>query len=112
MEHINRIELRGKVGTVRPNEYNGAKVANFSLVTEILYKAKDGTPTADTTWHNIVAWEGRDIKDLDKIVKGAAVHLTGRLRENRYTSAEGVEKQFYEVLANKVRVLTPEEMNV
>ena len=40
MEHINRIELQGRVGNVRTNEYNGGRVANFSLVTELLYKNK------------------------------------------------------------------------
>ena len=38
IEHINRIELQGHVGTVRMNEYNGSKVVNFSLATELLYK--------------------------------------------------------------------------
>ena len=42
MEHLNRIEIRGRVGTVRKNEVNGSKVANFSLVSEYLYKTKDG----------------------------------------------------------------------
>ena len=34
MEHINRIELQGHVGTVRTNEVSGKKVVNFSLATE------------------------------------------------------------------------------
>jgi len=43
--------------------------------------------------------------DLDLIVKGTPVYVTGRLRINKYTSADGTEKQFYEVMANKVRIL-------
>lgn len=105
IEHINRIELQGHVGTVRMNEYNGSKVVNFSLATELLYKSRDGVAVSETTWHNIVAWDGSQMPDLDKIVKGVPVNVTGRLRENRYTSAEGVEKQIYEVLANRIRIL-------
>ena len=52
-----------------------------------------------------MAWDGNQMPDLDKIVRGTPVNVTGRLRVNRYTSADGVEKQFYEVLANKVRLL-------
>ena len=63
-------------------------------------------------WHNVVAWEGKEIPDIDRIAKGVPVNVAGRLRLNRYTSADGVEKQFYEVLANKLRILNeePEEM--
>ena len=44
MDHINRIELQGRVGTVRTNIIGDNMVANFSLVTEYLYKTRDGEP--------------------------------------------------------------------
>lgn len=105
IEHINRIELQGHVGTVRTNEFNGSKVSNFTMATELLYKSREGIATSEMTWHNIVAWEGKDMPDLDRIVKGMPVNVTGRLRTNRYTTADGIEKQYYEVLANKIRLL-------
>lgn len=108
MENINKIELQGFVGNVRTNEYNGSKVANFSLATETIYKARDGSPISETTWHNIVAWEGKDIQNIDRIAKGKAVYVTGRLRTCRYTGTDGTEKQFYEVLAGKVRLIEEE----
>jgi single-strand DNA-binding protein len=106
MEHINRIELQGRVGTIRTNIVGSNKVANFSLVTDYLYKGRDGAAISETTWHNIVAWAGKDMPDLDSIVRGTALNVTGRLRTNRYTSADGTEKQFYEVLAYKVRMVS------
>lgn len=106
MEHINRIELRGRVGTVRTNVVNNSKVANFSLATDYLYKGKDGNAMSETTWHNIVAWEGKDIADIDKICKGTPVHLVGRLRTMKYTNSEGVEKLLYEVIAGKLKILS------
>jgi single-strand DNA-binding protein len=84
---------------------NGSKVANFSLVTDLLYKSKEGLASSETTWHNIVVWEGKDTPDLDKITKGEPVNVIGRRRVSRYTSADGTEKQFYEVLAGKVTLL-------
>ncbi len=104
-EHINKIELQGRVGTVRTNEYNGSKVTNFTMVTEFMYKSREGGAVSETTWHNIVAWESSQLPDMDKIVKGTPVNVTGRLRINRYTSADGAEKQYYEVMANKIRFL-------
>lgn len=108
MDHINKVELRGRVGIVRLNEYNGTKVANFSLVTEVFYKNRDGSALADTTWHNIVAWEGKEIADLELLDKGIPVHVTGRIRASKYTSAEGVEKHYQEILANRVRIIDDE----
>ncbi len=109
MEHINKIELQGHVGMVRTNEYNGSKVANFSLATEIMYKLRDGNAVSETTWHNIVAWENKEMPDLQRIVKGTPVNVCGRLRSSRYTSADGTEKQFYEVLAQRIRILNEDE---
>ena len=106
IEHINRIELQGRVGSVRTNEFNGSKVVNFTMVTDYLYKTRDGAAVNEGTWHNIVAWEGREMQELDKVVKGATIHVSGRLRTSRYTSADGTEKQYYEVLANKLEVLS------
>lgn len=104
-EHINRIELQGRVGTVRTNEYNGSKVVNFSLITETLYKNREGTPTVESMWHNIVYWPGKNQEVADKIMKGAPVNVSGRLRESRYTSADGIEKQYQEVLASSIKIL-------
>ena len=69
MEYINKIELLGKVGTVRSNVVNGTKVANFSLVTDFLYKTRDGNPVSEATWFNIVAWEGKDNLNMEQIAE-------------------------------------------
>lgn len=106
MEHINRIELQGRVGNIRTNVVGETKVANFSLATDHLYKGRDGSAISETTWHNIVAWSGKNMPDLNRICKGMPLHLTGRLRTNRYTCADGTEKQFYEVLAYRINFLT------
>ena len=109
MEHINKVEIRGNVGTVRLNEHNGKKVANFSVVTDFLYKSREGIPLSETTWHNVVAWSGKDIANLDLVTKGTQVHIQGRLRGNKYTSVDGVEKFFYEIMANKLQIVKEED---
>ena len=47
MEHINRIELKGRVGTVRSNTFNDSRVVNFSMVTDYLYRNRNGEPISD-----------------------------------------------------------------
>ena len=109
MDHINRIELQGRVGTVRTSIVGDTRVANFSVVTEHLYKTRDGGAVNETTWHYVVAWDSREMPDLDLIRKGTAVNVTGRLRASRYTAADGTEKHLYEVVAGKVRLLSEDE---
>lgn len=109
MDHINRIELQGRIGTVRTNLFGDNMVANFSLVTEYLYKTRDGGAANETTWHQVTAWEGKDMPDLNTLSKGMQVNVTGRLRTFRYTNTEGIEKQLYEVVANKVRIITEDD---
>lgn len=111
MDHINRIEIQGRVGTVRTNIVGETMVANFSLVTEYLYKTRDGGAVNETTWHQVTAWEGRDMPDLTLITKGTALNVIGRLRATRYTASDGTERQTYEVVAGKVRILSDEEIN-
>lgn len=104
MESFNRIELRGNVGNVRLAEVGSGKVANFSLATNYLYTNKDGEAVVETTWLNIVAWDAKGMPDLNRIQKGVPVYVCGRIRQTKYTGTDGVEKQVYEVLANKLRI--------
>jgi len=106
MDYINRIELKGRVGTVRSNVVNGSRVVNFSLITDFLYKTREGNAVSEATWFNIAAWEGKDIQDLEQIDKGAYVHVHGRIRSHKFEGSDGTERQFYEVLANRLRVIT------
>ena len=111
MEDINRIELQGRVGTLRTNTVNGTMVANFSLATDLLYKNREGAGVSETTWHNVVAWSGRDMPDLSKITIGMPLYVSGRMRTTKYTTAEGTDKYFYEVLANRIRFVTEDNVN-
>lgn len=102
MEQLNRIELRGKVGNVRLSTVGDSKVLNFSLATNMAYKGKDGQGVIETTWHNVVAWSGKNMPDFENIQKGTSLYVQGRIRNTSYTGQDGVERQSYEVLARKI----------
>ena len=105
MEQLNKIELRGNVGNIRVQAVGENEVANFSLATNFAYKSKDGTPVIETTWHNVTAWEGRNIPDLSIIRKGQPIYVNGRFRVQRVTGSDGVEKNFNEILASTVEAV-------
>jgi len=103
MEQINKVEILGRIGNVRaiPMIENGPKVYKFSVATEYLYKSKDGQVIIDCTWHSVSATE--DYADeYAWLEKGKGIHLWGRLRNIRYTDANGIERVISEIVANKV----------
>ncbi len=99
MEPLNRIELKGTVGSVFVKEFQNTKCTNFSLATNYVYKSADGDPVIETTWHRVIAW------DCPEIAKGSQVHVIGRLRAQRFTDANGNQQIVYEVMASEVTVL-------
>lgn len=106
MEQLNKIEIQGIVGNVRIQDVADTKVANFSVATNYAYKSKDGGIIIETTWHNVVAWEGNEIQHLDQLKKGTLVHIRGRLRNRRYTAADGAERTVCDIVAESLEILT------
>ena len=102
MEQLNRIEIRGIIGSVRVQNVGDTKVANITVATDYGYTTKDGSAVIETTWHYVTAWEGRDIQKLDQLKKGSFVHVLGRLRNRKYTTSDGMERIVYDVVAAKV----------
>ncbi len=106
MEQMNKIELKGNVGNIKIQVVGETQVARFSIATNYLFKGKDGNAVIETTWHSIVAWAGKGMPDdFNKIEKGTAVHVIGRLRQQRFTGQDGAEKTIYEVVAKNVSIV-------
>ena len=105
MEQLNRIELKGSVGSVRIRQAGERNVASISLVTNFAYKDRDGEPVIESTWHNVCAWEGKGVMKLEEIRRGAPLHVIGRVRTHKYTGSDGQEKAVQEVLAYRLQAL-------
>lgn len=109
MEQLNRIELRGTVGSVKLQTYEGNRVARINLATNIAYKDREGAPVIETTWHNVTAWEGKGVQDLEHIEKGSKLYVQGRLRVQKFMGSDGIEKMVTDVLANRIMLIEGEE---
>ncbi|MCR4860518.1 MAG: single-stranded DNA-binding protein [Bacteroidales bacterium] len=111
MEQLNKTELRGVVGSVRVQTYEDNRMARITLATNYAYKDREGSAVIDTSWHNVIAWEGRNIQGLDRIAKGTKLYVVGRLRYQKYTGTDGVERNATEILANRITIIDdPEPM--
>ena len=84
MEQLNRIELRERSKRKAPDLFRKCDGQDYRC-HDYAYKDREGAAVIDTSWHSVVAWEGKNIHGLDKIVRGTKVHVTGRLRYQKYT---------------------------
>lgn len=109
MEQLNRVQLRGIIGTVRTTNISGSLCARFSVATNYAYKAKDGTAVIETTWHNVSAFSSDKSCDLSSLSKGDKVEVTGRITNQRYVGEDGVDRTCCEVRASSVRKIETDE---
>lgn len=105
MENINKIEILGRIGSVRVHDLGNTKVANMSVATSHAYMGKDNCPVIETTWHSVVIWGGDALNEFESLEKGRAVHIIGRIRNQRYTGTDGMERTVSEVVASNVRFI-------
>ena len=103
---VNRIELRGNVGTTpRINVVGESKVIKFALATNEVFKDRSGVIKEETTWHNIVAW--RQLADLAEkyITTGTQIYVEGRLRSRSWDGQDGQKHYITEIVADTIQLL-------
>jgi len=89
--------------------FNDSAVARLSVATNVAYRDRDGSAVIETTWHNVNAWEGKDIKNLDLIDKGTKIYVQGRVRNTRFVGSDGVEHFSNEIQANRIVMIDSNE---
>lgn len=105
----NRVQLIGNLGQdpeIKTLE-SGKKVAHFTLATNEEYKGSDGQKVSETTWHNIVAWNGQAELAAKHLKKGSQVAIEGRIAYRSYEDKQGVTKYTTEIVLNEMLFLKP-----
>ena len=105
MEQLNSVILRGIIGNARIQNIGDTQMVRFSVATDHAYKNRSGEAVIEVTWHQVTAFKNDKMPDFSALVKGAGVEVRGRLRNNRYTDSNGVERTMTEILASQVSVL-------
>ena len=103
MKKVLLIGFIGKTPEIRYLETpDHPKVAQFTLATTESRKAKDGTVTKLTEWHNIVAWRG--VADfVEKYLQtGSQVFIEGKLRTRSWES-KGQKVYRTEIIAENLQ---------
>ncbi len=102
---INKAEVLGRVGNeprISQTE-EGRRVIRFSIATSEFIRQLNGDLREETTWHRIVAWEGKENNHFDLIKKGLRVRAKGRIRTNSYEK-DGQQKYSQEILAQSLQI--------
>lgn len=100
---LNRIEIRGRIGQdPKITRVADKSVARFCVATNEIFKDRNGELREETTWHNVSAWDDRSQMELSRLKKGDMVSVTGRVRNVRYTTSEGEDRYFVEIVANRL----------
>ena len=110
----NKVQLIGNLGKdpeIRDLD-GGRKVAKFSLATSESYRNDDGEKITDTSWHNVVAWNGLATIAERYLSKGREVAVEGRIAYRNYEDKDGVKKYFTEIILNQIHLLKNPSVNV
>ena len=103
----NRVQLIGNLGQdpeIKTLE-SGKKVAHFTLATNESFKNSEGQKVEETTWHNVVAWNGLADTASRFLKKGREVAVEGRLVYRSYEDKKGLTKNVTEIVLNDLLLL-------
>ena len=107
MASVNKVILVGNLG--RDPEVrglpNGESVANIAIATSNKYKNRAGEMVEETEWHNAVLF-GRLAEIAGQYLKkGSSIYVEGRLKTEKYTDKNGVEKYQTKVIISELKML-------
>ena len=97
---LNRVDLLGYLGDdAKIKEFrDGTSVGEVSVATDYSVRNDSGAWTERTEWHAVVIWGTASASEV--LVKGARVHLTGRLRTRSWEAEGGEKRHKTEVVCN------------
>ena len=91
---------------------DGKAVCNFSFAITEKYKDKSGDQKEVTEWINVATF-GRLAEICGEYVrKGTKVYVEGKLKTEKYTDKNGIEKSATKITAEKVDILSSKSESV
>src|SRR5690348_15604962 len=103
---LNKVSLIGRLGKDPEMRYtaSGAAVTTFTLATNRMTKAADGTAQEETDWHTVVTWDKLAETCNQFLSKGRQVYIEGRL-QTRTWEQDGQKRYKTEVIAHEMLIL-------
>lgn len=108
MASLNKVSLLGRVGKDPEIRYSPQDpdqiVVSFSIATGgEKYTDKNGQQQiSETQWHNCTAFKGIAKVISQYVFKGSQIYIDGKLKYEKYTSKDGVEKTATKIIVDNV----------
>jgi len=110
--NLNKVFLLGRV-TANPEirkTPGGQSVSSFTVVTNRVWTAKNGSKQQSTEFHNVVVW-GRQAEIATQfLTKGSLVLIEGRLQTRSWQNKTGETKYTTEIICERIQ-LGPKPMS-
>lgn len=104
----NKIELVGRVGSVKESVTGGTNIVRLSLATTRVYKAGNNNDVSiETTWHNVNIFTGKRFpaEKMSRIKAGTPLSVAGRIQYQNYTTSNGETRRMMSVVPMDIEIL-------
>jgi single-strand DNA-binding protein len=107
MSSLNKVFIIGRVGRDPETRHTqtGQTVASFSVATDESYKDKQGNKVDAVEWHSITAFGKTADFVSNYLSKGRLVYVEGKIKTEKYTDKQSVEKYATKIMADRVQGL-------
>ena len=108
MSSLNKVTIIGRLGADPENRYmpNGEQVTSISIATSEHWRDRTtGEQREATEWHRVSFFGKLAEIAAQYLRKGSQVYVEGRLRTNRFTDKDGIERFRTDIIANEMKML-------
>src|SRR5690606_20067363 len=105
---VNKVILVGNLGSDPEVKYSqaGTAICTLSLATSEQWKDKQtGEPQERTEWHRVKLFGRLGEIAGEYLKKGRQVYIEGRIRTEKYTGKDGIERYSTDVVADEMQRL-------
>lgn len=109
MASLNKVSLIGNLGADPESRYtsSGDCVATIRLATSEQWKDRNsGEKKEATEWHRVVFYRKLAEIVTQYLKKGTTVYVEGRLKTQKWTDKEGIERYTTQVDATEMKILS------
>jgi len=104
---MNKVILVGNLGRDPDVHYSqsGSPTARVGLASKERWKDRNGERQEHTEWHRLVFFGKLAEIASEYLKKGQQISIVGKLRTNKYTDRDGIEKTSTDVIVDEMEML-------
>jgi single-strand DNA-binding protein len=107
MASVNKVTLVGHCGydpAMKEVQHGDTAIAEVSIATSEKYKDNERTE-----WHRLVFFGKLAEIVVEYVRKGTLIYVEGKIRSEKYTGKDGIERQSVKIICDKMTMLSSKE---